>query len=262
MIRNVRLNNVEILECWKHYLSRLLQQSLLCKYMFASLLQLGSNHMFQRQNIFRFSICPIPVNTVYQERPEGISSNLAHTPTWTQGWTCLNLVVKDQSHWPQGFYISRTPWGKFLDFGQNVLHILSFRWLSSHHVLNRPSKRLCINSLWMKTTCFSLESYVNIHYMSGQTSTLLNSEHQPHTLCASAVLAVLLKDNDGLLSGCAEKQTKKNDGNCYMKNLQRREEEEEPKILSEELSSFEDIFIQIFVWINISCHGDCRRGHQ
>ena len=177
--------------------------------MFASLLQLGSNHMFQRQNIFRFSICPIPVNTVYQERPEGISSNLAHTPTWTQGWTCLNLVVKDQSHWPQGFYISRTPWGKFLDFGQNVLHILSFRWLSSHHVLNRPSKRLCINSLWMKTTCFSLESYVNIHYMSGQTSTLLNSEHHPHTLCASAVLAVLLKDNDGLLSGCAEKQTKK-----------------------------------------------------
>ena len=47
-----------------------------------------------------------------------------------------------------------------------------------------------------------------------------------------------------------------------MKDLQRREEEEEPKILSEELSSLEDIFVQTFVWINISCHGNCRRGHQ
>lgn len=143
----------------EHYLSRLLQQSLLCKYMFVSLLQLESNHMFQRQNVFRFCVYPILVNTISWEYLEGISSNLAHTPSWTRRWTHLNLVVKDQSHWPQGFYISRAPWGNFSNLGQNVLHILSFRWLSSHHVMNRPSEFLCINSLWM-----------NIYYKSGHAA--------------------------------------------------------------------------------------------
>lgn len=38
------------------------------------------------------------MNVISQEHPEDISSDLAQTSTWTQGWTDYNFVVKGQGH--------------------------------------------------------------------------------------------------------------------------------------------------------------------
>ncbi len=77
------------------------------------------------------SVRPILVNAKSQERLEGISSNLAQTSTWIQGWTDYNLVVKGQrSLWPRKTHFwpqLKTQW--ITTFHTNIFYYVFTSWL-------------------------------------------------------------------------------------------------------------------------------------